>query len=77
MGTTTATTAYRSTVRIHPANLRPGDVLCGEDGRPFTTVTGLPFMDGGAVRMMTACGAGVDFPRGTSALILARTTNER
>lgn len=79
MGITTATaTAYRVTVRIHPANLREGDRLCGEDARPFGTVLEHPTIDpcGGSVWLEIGQGWGsesVEFPRGTSALILART----
>lgn len=75
---------YRATQRLHPANLREGDVLCGEDGRPYGVVLLHPVADpvSGSVWLEVGQSWGsetVKFAPGTSALILARTatSNER
>jgi hypothetical protein len=51
---------------MHPANLRDGDRLCGDDGAPFATVNGAPWVDGQSVWVDTDV-TPVEFPAGTTA----------
>lgn len=54
---------------MHPANLREGDRLCGDDGDPFATVTGTPDVCTSGTVVVPTNVAPVEYPHGTTAII--------
>lgn len=61
------------TQRVHPANLRPGDTLCGDDGQPFADVDDWPYVDGHGDVWVPLPMCPVRFRPGERALRLAHT----
>lgn len=54
---------------MHPANLRDGDLLCGEDGAPFARVMGVPDMYTSGAVVVATTELTVEFPAGTFAVV--------